>query len=142
MAKKKQIENKLDEFKNISNDKNVVAAAEMRKEKNKKKQQDKIKEFKEQQTSNTEMEIINVEEVVNSNKIEELITNSENVLETPIIQTIEDVLTHKDIIETPETIVETSEIIVETKNEPTKPKNIYNMRRMVGYDWMGVVYEE
>ena len=147
MAKKK-IEDKLASFKNVSNDETVVYASEMRKENTKKKIQEKIKAVKEKET------VVKVEEKVkteNEEKIElttEVTAPIENNLETPKVEIIEElVATVEDSVETIEELVATVEDNVETIEDKVEtvqetPKQEYSVKRMFGYDWMGVVYEE
>ena len=134
MAKKKQIEDKLEEFKNISNDKTVVYAAEIKKEKEQAKIQDKIKEEKEKYTSKVE-EKQNEVEVVKEDKIKEETKTTEIETIDELVQTI-DTLT--DTIE--EKVVTIEEKVEEKEKTPST--QVYDMKRMFGYDWMGVVYDE
>lgn len=152
MAKKKQNDN-IEIFKNLSNKENIVANAEMRKENTKKKTQEKIKEVKERETSNKTEEVIATEN--NIEKAEVAIPTVETI-ETPKDETINDVVevkfeigkietpnveTINEIVETSSDIVETINEVVEVKYEIGKQDN-YSIKRMLGYDWMGVVYED
>lgn len=141
MAKKKQIEENIEQFKNISNDKTIVESAELKKEKQQKKIQEKIKQEKEKYTSKEET----ITTDVNKTKDKEIkIENVDNCepMETPVVETVEDLIqTVNNITETVEEKVETIEEKVEVKEE-TSEKKVYDMKRMFGYDWMGVVYDE
>lgn len=134
MNKKSEIDSKIEELKNISNNEKVINAAEIKKEKKAKKIQQKIKEEKELHTKSNKKEeqVKTIEEAPLIEKVEDI-----------KIDTIDNIITQDEIIETVDEKITTEEDIIKTdENKKNTTKQTYSVRNMCGYDWMGVIYDE
>lgn len=148
MAVKNKREENIEEFKNLSNDENIVYAAELNKERQQKRNQKKAKIEKEKHSSKEDTITTDVNKTNNDELKSEIIDNCEP-MQTPVVETIEEVIQTintttepiEEKIETIEEKVETIEEKIETIEE-TPQKQVYDIKRMFGYDWMGVVYDE
>lgn len=164
MAKKK-VDEEAEMFKNLSSDKKVVYGAECSKQLAKRNNNKRIKKEQEKYATDSEEETpkVKVEEVLETptvdNVVEEkevvefssVIDSGDIIEETPISEedvNVEQIILEEEVektetVEDVEKIKETIQTEENNKTEKPKSKKLpYDVKRMFGYNWLGVVYDE